>query len=126
MPTLGHLEIAVLEHLWQVADASAKETHAALGMARGISLNTVQSTLERLYRKELLTRAKASHAYRYSPRMAREQLMARLINDVVGRFGGDMASALAAFVGTADRLDDEALQALETELRTRRKRNDPS
>lgn len=125
-PNLGHLEIAVLEHLWEVGEASAKETHASLGTERGISVNTVQSTLERLYRKALLSRSKSGHAYRYSAGIAREQLLARLINDVVDRFGGDMSSALAAFVDAADRLDDEALQTLETELKNRRTRNNPS
>lgn len=126
IPALGALEIAVLEHLWQVPEASAKEVHAALGAARGISVNTVQSTLERLYRKKLLKRAKAGHAFRYSAQVPREQLVADLINDVLGRFGGDTASSLAAFVEAADRLDEEALNALEAELKKRRERGESS
>lgn len=122
VPTLGDLEIAVLEHVWQAVDVSAKEAHAAIGAARGISINTVQSTLERLYRKALLTRTKSSHAFRYAPRLSREQVVAGLINDVLGRFGGNTASSLAAFVEAAERLDDEALRALEVELKNRRKR----
>lgn len=126
IPPLGTLEVAVLEHLWQVPEASAKEAHAAIGTARGISVNTVQSTLERLYRKKLLKRIKAGHAFRYSPQVAREQLVADLINDVLGRFGGNTASSLAAFVEAADRLDEDALQALETELKKRRERGPSS
>lgn len=122
IPTLGDLEIAVLEHVWQTADVSAKEAHAAIGAARGISVNTVQSTLERLYRKNLLTRTKSGHAFRYAARVPREQLVAGLINDVLGRFGSDPASSLAAFVEAAERLDDAALRALEAELKNRRKR----
>lgn len=124
-PTLGELEIAVLEHVWRAVDVSAKEAHAAIGAARGISVNTVQSTLERLFRKNLLTRTKSSHAFRYAARVPREQLVAGLIHDVLGRFGGDTASSLAAFVEAAERLDDEALRALEAELKSRRKRGAP-
>lgn len=124
IPMLGTLEIAVLEHLWRAPEASAKEVHVAIGEARGISVNTVQSTLERLYRKNLLKRTKAGHAFWYSPKVAREQLVAALINDVLGRFGGDTASSLAAFVEAADCLDEQALQALETELKRRRGRGE--
>lgn len=126
IPKLGDLEIAVLEHVWKTPEVSAKETHAVIGAARGISVNTVQSTLERLYRKQLLTRTKAGHAYRYSARVPREQLVAGLIKDVLGRFDADSGSSLAAFVQAADQLDEDALLALETELKNRRLRGTSS
>lgn len=122
VPQLGDLEVAVLEHIWSAGEAAAKEAHAALGIARGISLNTVQSALERLFRKGLLKRVKAGHSFRYSAAVTREGLVAGLINEVLGRFGAASSAALAAFVETADDLDDEALRALENELRKRRQR----
>lgn len=126
IPTLGALEVAVLEHVWAAGDAAAKDAHAALGIARGISLNTVQSALERLFRKGLLTRVKAGHSFRYTAAITRDELVAGLINEVLGRFGADSTSALAAFVETADDLDDEALRSLENELRKRRRRGKPT
>lgn len=120
IPKLGDLEVAVLEHVWAVGDAAAKDAHAAIGIARGISLNTVQSALERLFRKSLLKRVKAGHSFRYSAAIGREELVAGLITEVLGRFGANSSSALAAFVETADDLDEEALRALENELRKRR------
>lgn len=122
---LGDLEVAVLEYIWASGDAAAKEAHAALGTARGISLNTVQSAMERLFRKGLLTRVKASHSFRYSARVGREELVAGLIGQVLGRFGADSSAALAAFVQAADDLDESTLRALETELRKRRQRGRP-
>ncbi|WP_339665798.1 hypothetical protein [uncultured Pseudomonas sp.] len=41
IPPLGTLEVAVLVHLWRVPEASSKEVHAAIGVARGISVNVV-------------------------------------------------------------------------------------
>jgi predicted transcriptional regulator len=120
VPSLGDLELAVLEHVWQVGEVTAKETHAELGVPRGISLNTVQSTLERLARKALLGRSKAGHAYRYSARVSREALIADLVGGVIGRLQGDAATSLMAFLDSADDLDDEALARLEAELRRRR------
>lgn len=120
IPQLGDLEVAVLEYVWSSGGASAKEAHAALGGTRGISLNTVQSAMERLFRKGLLSRVKASHSFRYSARIERKALVAALIGDVLGRFGADSSAALAAFVEAADDLDEAALRGLEAELRKRR------
>ena len=119
-PTLGDLEVAILEHVWTAKEVSAKTAHAEIGGERGISLNTVQSTLERLYRKDLLDRTKVGHSYRYSPRVTRHELVAALVRDVVGRFGGDSSAAIAAFVDAADIPDEQALQAIEETLRRRR------
>jgi predicted transcriptional regulator len=121
IPFLGELELAVLEFVWQAGEATAKETHSELGVSRGISLNTVQSTLERLARKGLLERNKRSHAYHYSALVSREALIADLVGGVVGRLQGNAAASFLAFLDSADDLDDETLAALEAELRRRRK-----
>lgn len=82
-PYLGELELAVLDTLWTEGPLDAKAAHRRVGARRGIGLNAVQSTLERLFRKQLLVRAKVSHAYVYTPAVRREELMGRLIEDVV-------------------------------------------
>ncbi len=120
-PHLGDLEVAILEYVWTLEEVSAKTAHAEIGEERGISLNTVQSTLERLYRKDLLDRVKVGHSYRYSPRVSRDELVAALVREVVGRFGGDSSAAIAAFVDAADIPDKQALQAVEETLRRRRR-----
>ncbi|UZJ44677.1 BlaI/MecI/CopY family transcriptional regulator [Marinimicrobium sp. C6131] len=119
-PPLGELEIAVMEALWRAPGQSAKNLHATVGSARGISVNTVQSTLDRLYRKQLLSRTKVAHAFHYQPQVARQQLIAGLINDLLGRFTNDARSSLAAFVDAADQLDEGALDELEQVLKERR------
>lgn len=120
IPSLGELELAALEHVWTAGEVTAKEAHSELGVSRGISLNTVQSTLERLARKCLLDRSKQGHAYRYSARVSRDELIADLVGGVVGRLQGDAAISFMAFLDCVDDLDDEALARLEAELRRRR------
>lgn len=122
VPKLGDLEVAVLEHVWASGDVVAKEAHAALGVPRGISLHTVQSAMERLFRKGLLMREKSGHSFRYSARVQREELVAGLISEVLGRFRADSSAALAAFVDVADDFDEATLQLLEARLRQRRRR----
>jgi predicted transcriptional regulator len=120
-PRLGELEIQVLECLWQKDSLTAAEAHAILGKRRGISSNTVQSTLERLYRKGILAREKEQRAYRYTPQIQRETLLAELIADLVARLGGQQpATTLAAFINAAERLDASALVELERMLDERK------
>lgn len=117
-PPLGELEIQVLECLWAVGEAPAKAVHQHC--ARENSLNTVQSALERLYRKGLLHRQKQSHSYRYSAIFSREELLGNLINDVMGRFQADSHASAAAILNAAERIDDNALDALEAAIHKRR------
>lgn len=113
-PYLGELEMAVLEHLWSNGEFDAKGVHAALGKVRGISHNTIQSTLERLFKKKLLTRQKVSYAYVYQTAVARDELMGQMINDVVNTLSKDNTDGmLAAFVDIAARTDDAHLDKLE-------------
>lgn len=118
---LGDLEMAVLDHLWRVGQGDAKSVHLVVGSTRGIMPNTVQSTLERLYRKGLLDREKVSHAYVYEPRIARTELMAQLIDDVVKPLStGQAEPFFAAFIEHALRTDVKALDRLEKLIIARR------
>ena len=126
IPPLGELEVEVLDQIWSSAEATVKEMHGQVGVERGISLNTVQSTLDRLYRKGLLTRRKQGHAYCYRPCVSREALVGSLISDILGRFSSDGPVAAAAFAAAVDELDAEALSELEAELRRRRKPSEKS
>ena len=119
---LGDLETAVLEHLWTKGPTDVKAVHRTLGSRRGITLNTVQSTMERLFRKGLLAREKVSHAYVYSPSHTREELGALVVEDVVARLlNGEAVPVLQAFVDLAARTDEANLDRLERLIAERRK-----
>jgi predicted transcriptional regulator len=117
---LGELELAVLKNLWQTGAAPAKDVHKCVGSRRRISLNTIQSTLERLHKKGLLTRHKVSHAYHYQPAVERSALAARMVDRILGSLAGDRADMLAAFVDLVERTDSEALARLERMIADRR------
>lgn len=121
LPALGELELKVLEHLWEAGEADVSETHAAIGKRRGITPNTIGSALERLFRKGLVDRRKVSHAYRYSPKLGREDFAARRVLDAAG----DMRSLsetglLSAFVDLVADVDEEALDRLEALIAEKR------
>lgn len=118
---LGDLEKQVLHTLWQQAPASAKEVYAILSKSRDGSLNTIQSTLDRLFKKELLSRAKEGHAWYYSPRIERRQLIAKMINQATEEFAEHQQSGLiAAFASMSEELDAKQLDELEAMIQERR------
>ncbi len=119
---LGDLEQAVMDRLWTCGPQDVKACHLAVGRSRRITHNTVQSTMERLFRKGLLRRDKVSHAYVYEAVLSREEYGAQLARDVVAAAVGNAAptSLLAAFVDLAERTGEEGLTRLEQLIADRR------
>ena len=118
---LGDLEVATLEAVWSAGALDARQLHVRIGERRGISLQTVQSTLERLFKKSLLQREKVSHAYVYSQRLSREDVMAKLVTDTVSRFGDNRNDGLlAAFSGLTETADEHVLARLEALIAERK------
>lgn len=119
---LGELERSVLELLWRVGGGDAKSVHAALGVRRGIGLNTIQSTLKRLYDKGLLIREKVSHAHVYAPRTSEAAFHRARLAAIVQQIGrGDAAVAVSAFVDYAEHAGEEHLAELERLVAERRR-----
>jgi predicted transcriptional regulator len=119
---LGALESAVLEHLWKVGPADAKAVHHALGKGRGITLNTVQSAMKRLYEKRLLDRDKVSHAHIYRARLSRAELGKDAMSGIVQRLlRGEAAAMVATFVDLIEEAGDEHLDELSRLVSERRR-----
>jgi predicted transcriptional regulator len=110
-----------MRHLWAREGADVKAVHRAIGGPRRITLNTVQSAMERLYRKGFLAREKVSHAYVYSTKVTREAFTAEVMRAVVTNvLGGKMEPVLSAFVDLAADLGNEDLERLERMIAERR------
>lgn len=64
-----------------------------------ISLSTIQSTLERLYRKSVLSRQKQGRAFLYAPLMDRQALISSLLRDIADDLaGGELAPMVSGFI----------------------------
>lgn len=121
-PYLGDLELAVMNHLWSHGGQDAKLVHESVGRGRGITLNTIQSTLKRLFEKGLLRRDKVSHAHIYSPELTQAEFHRRSLQEVVDKFmGGRSDAMLSAFIGLTEQVGPEHLMHLERLVRDRLK-----
>lgn len=119
---IGRLEAAVLDHLWSGGAGNVREVHAAVGAPRGISPNTVHSTLERLVRKGLVERRKRGRAFDYCARVSRREWMAHSLAEVAAELPGTRAEiVLAAFIDVAERAGSAQLEELERLVRERRR-----
>lgn len=122
-PALGELEHSVLQQIWEAGEVDAQGVHQALSHERVISLSTVQSTLERLHRKDLLHRRKDRRAYLYVAALSREELMGRLVSGVAGELmQSRSAAAISGLLDLADPLDERSLAKLEAWVKAARAR----
>jgi predicted transcriptional regulator len=69
---LGPLEARVLEALWLRGHATVRDL--VDDPCQDLAYTTVMTTLDRLFKKHLLSREADGRAFRYSPRFTREEL----------------------------------------------------
>ncbi|MGA7513271.1 MAG: BlaI/MecI/CopY family transcriptional regulator [Candidatus Sulfotelmatobacter sp.] len=69
---LGLLEQRMLDALWARGSATVREL--VEGVCDDLAYTTVMTTLDRLFKKGLLTRSEENRAFRYVPRLSREEL----------------------------------------------------
>lgn len=116
-PALGRRELAVLDILWQHGELAAQEVLMHLPTT-SIGLSTVQTTLERLCRKQLLIRCKSGRAYRYRAAISKADVVSKLLHDIAAEIaGGDTTVMVSGFMdymaGAApDLVDDKPADAV--------------
>jgi predicted transcriptional regulator len=69
---LGPLEERLLEALWHRGSATVREL--VDGACHDLAYTTVMTTLDRLFKKNLLSREADGRAFRYTPRLTRHEL----------------------------------------------------
>ena len=88
---LGPLEQQVLELLWQRGSATVRELLE--GGDLKLAYTTVMTTLDRLYKKQLLDRVAEGRAFRYSPRQTQEELQKAVAGETIRQFLGSGTTA---------------------------------
>ena len=118
---LGELELEILQILWRTPGLSAKEITQSQSTSRKISLSTVQSSLESLRKKELVTFSKTRQSFIYQASVSRPELLSKYVCDIVHNLhDGKLDTILSSFVHFAENISDHALDNLEQLIRERR------
>lgn len=109
-----------MDHLWTVCEANVKHVWGVVGRARKVSHNTIQSTMDRLFKKGLLDRDKVSHAFVYRTSLSRKAFRARVIREVAESVSDAETEVLTAFVDVAADAGADTLAKLEAMIAARR------
>ncbi len=118
LPKLTRLELQILETLWARSNASIREIQEAFPDPKP-AYTTVQTTVYRLEAKGALRRTrKVGNAHIFEPIVARDIARVRLLDDILGFFGGRALPMMTQFV-EAGKLTMDDIRALEKALKKR-------
>lgn len=112
---LGKLERQVLEETWRLGEVTVRDIHRSF--EERIAYTTLMTTLDRLFKKNLLARRKDGRAFLYAALVSREDLDRGIKEDVVDGLLGQGADGvepiLACIVDTISERDRELLDELD-------------
>ena len=101
--TLGDLQLAVLDVLWERDEATVSEVQEALREERNPAKSTVATVLSRLERQGWVRHRRDEREFVYSPEVSRQQLRRSMVTDLVDRvFGGDPAELVTHLVAASE------------------------
>ena len=123
MEALGKLERRVLNEIWRREEVSVRDVFLAFD--ERIAYTTLMTTLDRLFKKKLLTRRKHGRAFVYVPAVSSDEFEQLIREDVIDGLLGHGADAaqpvLACIVDTVSERDRELLDELDRLIREKRR-----
>ncbi|MEV4318833.1 BlaI/MecI/CopY family transcriptional regulator [Actinocrispum sp. NPDC049592] len=119
MNTLGDLERAVMEVLWDRTEpAVVRDVTRALA-DRDLAYTTVMTVLDRLAKKGFVQRQLERRAWHYRPTASRESYIAQLMLDALS-LTGDRDAALAHFARSVSSPEAQVLSEALSEAKRRK------
>ena len=116
MATLGDLERAMMDLLWDCAEAAtANELREQLAVratdGKDLAVTTVLTVLSRLEKKALVERERDTRPHRYRAVTSRAEHTAELMHEALGS-ASDREAVLARFVGAVSESEAQTLRRL--------------
>ena len=116
-PKLTHLELQILESLWNQGRLSIREIQEAFPESDRPAYSTIQTTVCRLEEKGVVKRIrKIGDAQIFDAAITRQDARGRVLHDLLGLFGGQPKFVMAHMVEAGD-LTLEDIKAAEKLLR---------
>lgn len=120
---LGKLEREVLEQAWQRGEVSVRDIYRAF--EERVAYTTLMTTLDRLYKKQILARRKNGRAFLYRASFSREEFEHGIREDVIEGIldsgAGAIQPILACIVDTVSERDRELLDELDRLVREKKR-----
>lgn len=109
-PLTGELQVQIMAAVWRLGRATVDQVRSALPPRYRGAYNTVQTVLNRLTERRLLSRHKVGAAFEYRPRISEADYLSRSISQTLA--GASMAARQAALARLIGELDDDELSDL--------------
>lgn len=114
----GDLQKEVMRVLWSESPLSVEEVRQKLPRSRGSAYTTVQTVLNRLAERGLVSRNTGNRAIRYRPAFSESDHLSMTIRGTLaGASEQARAAALANLVGDLDAQDLEKIRRIADDLR---------
>jgi len=99
LPKLSKLELQIMEALWTRGESSIREIQEAFPEQSRPAYTTVQTTVYRMEGKKAVRRLKKiGNAHVFEAAVSREAAQSRLIDDLLGLFGGRTQPVMAHLI----------------------------
>ena len=119
---LGKLELQVLNEVWLRSEVSVRDVYLSFGET--VAYTTLMTTLDRLYKKRLLTRRKDGRAFVYLAAVSAQELDQGIREDVIdgllGRDAETVRPVLACIVDAVSERDLKSLDELDRLIQKKR------
>ena len=115
LPKLSKLELRIMEALWTGGVSSVREVQEALPAKNRPAYTTVQTMVYRLEAKGAVRRVKKiGNAHVFEAAISRESAQRRLIDDLLGFFGGRIQPVMAHLIESGHLSLDDVKEAEKT------------
>ena len=112
LPKLGKLELQIMEALWTRGPCSVREIQESFPPKKRPAYTTVQTTVYRLEVKKALRRTKKiATALIFEAAVSREAAQRRLVDELLGLFGGRSRPIMAHLVESGSLTLDDVREA---------------
>jgi BlaI family penicillinase repressor len=92
------LEMLCLKALWSLGEGNVSEVQRIVAESRPLAYTTVMTVLERLARRNVVSRRKSGRAFVYAPHMSRDSIRRLALKEFVDGFFDGSPEKLAEFL----------------------------
>lgn len=112
LPRLTPAELEVMKVLWANDGLSAREIHEQLGERLGWAYSTTRTTVERMVRKELVSKQAFHGLHIYSPFVSRATGLARMVRDFAAQVLESSHVPVVSLFAESGKLSGEEIEEL--------------
>ena len=122
-PLTGELQTQVMAAVWRLEKATVEQVRSALPSRYRGAYNTIQTVLNRLTDRKLLSRHKVGSAFEYRPLVSEAEYLSRSISQTLaGASKAARQAALAQLIGGLEEDELTDLRELAREMNERRRK----